>query len=196
MFATGETMKNKRCGLFLILIALILVSGCDSSTPKGKEDFPYDLMVNIHDLTDQFVNSGNEFSTIDGAFSFEIQYMNRNDKAGALVDHQITIYPDSKSANEDFANWEDKWFNESWVTPSESTFKPKNSDDLYKMGCMDTAINGEPTKSCELLQLHNNLIILVLTNINADNISFSTFDEILQKLDARLPSGDIPMPGQ
>lgn len=61
---------------------------------------------------------------------------------------------------------------------------------------MEVKINEMPSRSCELLQLHNNIIILVLTNINSDNIDYTTFEEILTQLDARLPDGDIPMPGK
>jgi hypothetical protein len=46
------------------------------------------------------------------------------------------------------------------------------------------------------LQLHNNLIILDLTNINADNIILLAIDSVLQILDTRLPSTNIPMPSQ
>lgn len=59
---------------------------------------------------------------------------------------------------------------------------------------MDLEINSLPTKSCTLLQLHNNLVILVLVNINTDNISFSEFEEILTKLDTRLPADEVYLP--
>ncbi len=179
-----------------VTIALVII-GCNSNPPpKGVDEFPYGLMVSIFDLTNQFEKTGSEFPEIDGAFSYAVVYRNRSKKTGAIFSHQITIYPDSKSANEAYSSWVTKWFNEYWIQPSDSTYTPKSPDDIYQIACMDVIINELPTRSCELLQLHNNLIILVLTNINSDNIDFATFEDILTQLDARLPDGDIPKPGR
>lgn len=187
-------MRFKRS--IVIFITIILLSaGCTSNPrPKGVEDFPYDLMVNIVDLTNKFEYFGSEFPEIDGAFSYSITYVNKSKMIGSNFSHWITIYSDSKSASDAYSSWETRWFNEHWTYPSDSTYKPKNSEDIYQLECMDVKINEMPTRSCGLLQLHNNLIILVLTNINSDNIDYSTFEEILSLLDARLPAGDIPMP--
>jgi hypothetical protein len=189
-------MRFIRKSLLFVGIILLLI-GCSSNPPpKGVDDFPYDLMVNIIDLTNQFEYFSSEFPKIDGAFSYGISYVNKSKMIGSNFSHRITIYSDSKSAIDAFPSWETQWFNEHWTHPSDSTYAPKSSDDIYQIACMDVKINELPTRSCELLQLHNNLIILVLTNINSDNIDFATFEEILTKLDARLPEGEIPIPGQ
>jgi hypothetical protein len=181
-----------------VFITIILLSvGCTANPPpKGVDDFPYDLMVNIVDLTNKFEYFSSEFPKIDGAFTYSITYVNKSKMIGSNFSHWVSIYSDSKSANEAYSSWETRWFNEHWTYPSDSTYKPKNSEDIYQIACMDVKINELPTRSCELLQLHNNLIILVLTNINSDNIDFRTFEEILTQLDARLPTEDIPVPGR
>lgn len=181
---------------FSLLISVVMFVGFLSSCiliPPVKY-FPYDLMVNDLDLPAGFKPSGEEYTTPDNSISFEVSYANPNNKFGALFKHSITIYTDEKTAKAAYATWADKWFNEYYVTPTKMRFKPKSPEDVYQIGCYSESINGVPSQSCRFLQLHNNLIILAITNINSDNISFSIFDEILQKLDARLPSGDAPLP--
>jgi len=178
----------------VILVVILFFTGCTTTPPpKGVEDFPYGLMVNIFDLSTQYKKTGSEFPVIDGAFAYSISYRN---KKNALFTHQIAIYRDSKSASDAYSLWESQWFNKNWTHPSDLTYNPKNNSDLYQLKCMDVKMNELPTRSCRMLQLHKNLIILVLTNINSESIDFTTFEDVLTKLDARLPTGDIPMPGQ
>lgn len=183
--------------IIVLLVLLLLSTGCNTNPPPdGASEFPFDLMVNINDLSNQFELSSNEFPIINGAFSLNETYRNRSNKTGAVFTHQITIYPDSKSANAAYSSWKTEWFNEHWITPKDSIFRPKKIEDSYQLRCMDVIIDELPSRSCRLLQVHNNLIILILTNTNSENIDFPSFEDILSRLDARLPEGDIPMPGQ
>lgn len=188
-------MINKLNKLLPILFLYTLIIGCSVSTYNTK-GFPDELMIGIHDLPKNFNISDSSFPEIEGGYSCEIKYENTLGGVGALIMHQITIYPDSKTSSENFSKWEKKWLNEKWVKAPETTFVPKNSSDLFRLACLQVTINDLPSKSCRFIQLHNNLIILVLTNIQPDNLNFQQFDEILKKIDNRLPGDEIPMPGE
>jgi hypothetical protein len=130
-------VKNKRIAYFIITFFFFIASGCTDSLPKGKGDFAYDLMVNITDLSNQFVYVGGDFPPVDGAFSYRVKYVNKNNETGAIISHQITFYSDSNTASENYSTWESKWFDEGWISPSESIYKPQNLADRYQMGCTD-----------------------------------------------------------
>ena len=62
-------MRVIRNSLLFIVIILMIIGCTSNPPPKGVDDFPFELMVNIIDLTNQFEKTGSEFPKIDEVFS-------------------------------------------------------------------------------------------------------------------------------
>jgi len=177
-----------------LVLIMALMSGCVIK-PMAPSDFPYDLMIQSSDLPRGFVRTGGSFPQIEGAFSHIVGYLSNPDKIATGISHQITIYPSVDLAISSFPKWENEWLTNAWSEPSE-TYIPSDTGDAYVLKCMDIQIETTVSQSCTYLQQHNNLVILVLANIDSKAIDFRQFIEMLQKLDSRLPSEIVPMPGQ
>jgi len=188
-------MNTKSIRLLITAILLISIFGC-GILPTASDDFPYDLMIGLADLPKGFEYGDSGFPEIEGAKSFYLTYGRETDKLGALIRHQITIYPNIESAQSSFPIWENEWFTNSWSQPKESKFKPSNPEDIHSLKCLPTQIDDRQSQSCRMLQQHKNLVILVLVNIDSENMSFAEFDAVLQRLDSRLPVDPIPMPNK
>lgn len=157
--------------LLIILLISLLFSGCAVSQQQAIK-FPFELMLGIPDLSLQFEHTYSNLQEIEGGVSYEIKYAKVDYFPGSIVDHQISIYQDPQTASENYFIMEKEYFNDAWVKSSELFFSPHAKDDIFRMGCMDLTFDGVPTKSCQLLQLHNNLVIMVIANINEKNIDF------------------------
>ena len=178
----------------MLAVLLFPTLGC-GITSNVQDDFPYDLMIGLADLSEDFEYKGSHFPEIEGAKSFYITYGKKSGELGALISHQITIYPDIKSAKDSIPIWENQSFTKNWLQPKESLFIPSDSDDFYAFKCLPTKINDRESQGCTSIQQHKNLVVLVIVNIDSENLSFSEFDNVMKKLDSRLPSEVVPMPG-
>ena len=195
-----KTVFKKRLK-FIILISLIIFTlGCaindaiEKKLDEARNSFPFDLMIGIDDLSYDYRFNSGDYPKVEGAISYIAIYGRTSKELATSILHQLTIYPDSELAARDFSTWEDKWFTNDWIPIEESRFKPNNLEDLYLLKCLPAGSESWG-QSCRFLQLHGNLIILVGTTINEEsNLSFAEFDEVLRKLDARLPTENVPMP--
>lgn len=161
---------------------------------NSQNTFPFELMIDLDDLSNDYRFNDGDYPDVEGAISYVAIYGRLSKELGASISHQLIIYPDSEAAARNFSAWEDEWFPYDWIPIEGSTFKPHNSEDLYLLKCLPADLESWG-QGCRYLQLHGNLIILVETTINEEkNMSFGEFNEILRKLDARLPIEDIPMP--
>ena len=186
-------MNTKALRLIIITISLVSLIGCGIRS-NARDDFPYDLMIGLADLPKGFQYGDSGFPEIESAKSFYLTYGRDSDKLGALIRHQITIYPDIEAAQRSLPVWENEWFTDSWSQTEESKFRPSDQEDIYSLKCLPAQIDGRQSKSCRMLQQHNNLVILVLVNIDSENMSFAEFDTVLKRLDSRLPVDPLPMP--
>lgn len=110
-------------GIFISLIILGSINGCATdSQHEESTEFPFDLMVNITDLSNQFKYWSGEYPIVDGAISLKVSYRNKSEKTGTFFTHQISIYTDTESAQLAFPSWENDWFNEHWIHPSNSVY--------------------------------------------------------------------------
>lgn len=180
----------------LVMVFLLISTMSCSLVSSERDKFPYEMMIGLNDLPTGFEYGDSGFPEIKDATSYYLTYGRISEEIGALIRHQITIYKDVESAQNSYPDWEDQWFTDSWSTPDESSYIPHDPEDIYLLKCLPTQINERQSQACSLLQLHKNLVILVLTNIDSQNLSFAEFDEILRKLDARLPSDVVPLPPQ
>lgn len=179
--------------LFLAFLFLIISGGCNSVS-NSEKGFPFDLMVNIDDLNYQFRYSFGELPKIDGAVSDFVVYSNKSNEEIAFVSHQITIYADTEIAKKEFENWDKEKFTSSYTETPDLIFVPRDTSDKFIIRCKGETINNTPSYSCKYLQQHKNLIIYIVTHINSVNITFTEFSDLLQKLDARLPEKELPLP--
>jgi hypothetical protein len=184
---------NKLLMILTTAILLFTILGCGTIS-NLQDDFPYDLMIGLADLPQNFEYRNSGFEEVEGGKSFYVTYGKKSGETGAVVSHQITIYPDIESAKRSIPTWENQLFTKNWSQPKESLFRPGNPDDFYELKCLPTQINERKSQGCRMLQQHNNLVVLILVNIDSENISYTEFDRILEKLDARLPSETIPLP--
>jgi len=174
----------------LIVASLISIFGCSSLTAIAPK-FPYDLMIGLYDLPKGFEHVNGEFPEVEGGASHFVTYSKNKNEFGELVSHQITIYPSSEIAKDKYPDWIDQWTISSWIETSEIKFTPKDTADTFTLKCLDGIVNNSPMKSCRFIQLHKNLIVLILVNFGANTISYTEFEEVLVKLDQRLPSEEI-----
>ena len=176
------------------MILLMLMSGC-GVMEKELNAFPYEYMIGLNDLPDDFKYRDSAFPTVEGAKSFSIIYGRTSEELGTGILHQVAIYPDMEIALKSNSFWQEEAFTNAYVPNMESTFRPTDSEDNYYLKCMPTTINGVEGQSCSFLQFHNNLVILIYVGINDErSMSMEEFDMVLQKLDARLPTENVPMP--
>ena len=173
----------------LIVVLLIFILGCLSSTSFAPK-FPYGLMISLFDLPKGFEHTDGEFPDIEGGISHFVKYA-KNNELGNVISHQITIYPSSEWAKGKYPDWVNQWTTDSWIEISDIKFVPKDSADTFTLKCLDLRVDNSPMKSCRFIQLHKNLIVLILVNFGTNTISYTEFEEVLVKLDQRLPSEEI-----
>jgi hypothetical protein len=179
---------------FFLVLSLIVLAGCDLQ-PIAPSDFPYELMLQPSDLPPGFIRTGGSFPQVEDGYSHLVGFSSNPEEIATGIGHQITIYPDFDASKAHFSDWEKEWFTPAWHEPS-ATFSPLDSDDKFRLACMDVQFNGKPSRSCTYLQQHNNLIILVYGNMDDKVFTYDQFIEMLGRLDARLPESDeiVPTP--
>jgi hypothetical protein len=180
--------------IFFHVLSVIMLAGC-SIQPMAPSDFPYELMLQPSDLPAGFTRTGGSFPQVEDGYSHLVGFSSNPDEIGTGIGHQITIYPNIDAAKGYFSDWEKEWFTPAWYEPS-IMFTPLDNDDKFRLACMDMQINSRSSKNCTYLQQHNNLIVLVYSNIGDKVLNYDQFMETLKKLDARLPEKDklIPTP--
>lgn len=181
----------KKFFIFLLIVA-IEVSGC-STTGLQAKDFPYEMMLQLTDLPSEYNHLESNFPDVKNGKSFEVAFKNNNDFIGSTISHQIAIFQDSTSAQEYYELLKSNYL-KGYYLPTNLEFSPENSEDTFQLGCIDASISNVDTQSCKLIQLHNNLVIEVSTNINGMNLNMDEFNNILKVLDSRLPIENTPTP--
>ena len=176
------------------MILLILMSGC-GVMEKELNAFPYEYMIGLNDLPDDFKYIDSDFLAVEGAKSYTIVYGRTSEEFNTSIRHQIAIYPDPETVLESNSFWQNETFTSAWTTNMESTFKPTDPEDNHYLKCIPLTVNGVENQSCRFLQFHKNLVIYIYFRANSERgMSMEEFDEVLQKLDARLPAENVPVP--
>ena len=183
-------MKVKSIICFVFL--MIFISGC-TIEPMAPLDFPYELMLQSSDLPQGLVRTGGSFPEEEGTFTHIVGYSTSPDRVGKGISHQIRVYPDTDIAYNSFPDWVNIWPSDVWSEP-DTIYVPQNPNNQYSLRCMDVKINGEPSTSCIYIQQHNNLVIIILANIDSELITYQQFMDMLESLDSRLPSSNVPTP--
>lgn len=178
--------------IFALVVVLILVCSCSTTTLKARA-FPYEMMLQLTDLPSQYNHLDSNFPEVKNGKSFEVAFKNKNNFVGSTILHQLAIFQDSNSAQEYYELLKGDYL-QGYYLPDNLKFSPENSDDSFQLGCIDGSINNIPTQTCDLIQLHNNLVIDVSTNINDMNLNMDEFNNILKVLESRLPIDNTPTP--
>lgn len=178
---------------FISFLIIIILIGC-TKAPQGSEYFPDEVLLSIDDLPDSFDFLGIKAPEVDNGICYEIAYKNVNGFIGSHIYHNVAVFQSNEDAKNYYLSIQTIEFSMEKYIPSGLTFLPSDPSDIFKMGCFDVAINDVKTASCTLLQLHNNMVIEVFTNINQKNMDLETFNNILESLDSRLPVDNVPLP--
>ena len=185
-------MKIKNTITFIFL--MIFTSGC-TIEPMAPPDFPYELMLQSSDLPQGFVRTGGSFPEEEGMFTHIVGYSSDPDRVGKGISHQVRIYPDADLAKSSFPDWVNIWPADAWNEP-DITYVPQNPEGQYSLRCRNVEINGKPSTSCTYIQQHKNLVIIILANVDSEIINYQQFLDMLESLDSRLPSSEVPMPSK
>jgi len=175
---------NYRRSLLLLLIFMVL-SACNMASPP--KDFPYELMLSYQDLPPGWERLGGSFPDELGAVSHRVAYSPQPEVSWKAISHQIAIYPDEVSAMAAYPVWEEQWFRPGWqdVPGAESSLQGIN--DIYRFGYHDGSIDNISFRSYRFLQLHNNMIILILANADNEFLDLDRLLQVIRSLDSKFP---------
>ncbi len=102
------------------------------------------------------------------------------------LSHEIFLYPSEQAAALDYQSFHDQEIN--GVLPPKSvdfTFTPKNPADKFDKFCTDGG--GPDAYFCKFVQEHGKYITELRTTFDSKNLTAAQVNDILQKLDAKLP---------
>jgi hypothetical protein len=174
---------------FFIFLSFIL-QACSPPSNQQTIEFPSEAMLTIRDLPKGWHRESIDFDQeVPNAESITVYFVGSTNprESHILVSHQLSAYVDEESAQSAFPEWQEKWLSsESWKQPENWAFTPKDSDDIIEFGCLNQTINEKRFTVCTFLQLHKNLISLVLANIDGETLTIPEFEEAMKILDARL----------
>lgn len=106
--------------------------------------------------------------------------------ARAYLSHEIFLYPSELAGAAGYQKLHDEWINGVLAPINvQSTFKPRNPADKFDIFYTDG--NQPNTYYCLFVQGHGRYVILMSSIYDDKVLTAAQLDEILQRLDARLP---------
>lgn len=171
--------------LILVLISMFFLSGCSTLNTQGRS-FPFEIMLQLTDLPASYEHLDSGLSDVENGTACKVSFKNKNNFIGSSISHVVAIFKEDTSAEKYFNSLVDNYLTNAYL-PEGLTFIPVDSTDIYQLGCVDVSIDNVPTETCKLIQLHDDYVVQVTTNINEMNLEMSDFNKLLQVLDSRLP---------
>jgi len=171
---------------------LTISSGCNAMALP--DDFPYEIMIREKDLPSRFHFKSSDFPENDVGISYYVSFQTGEGEVGQFIAQEITIYPDLNISIEQYQKKVEETFIIGTYDVLDSNYTPNKSEDLFEYKCENGMINEMQNRICEIVQLHQNIIMYVLVHINEKTMTQLEFDDVMGILDERLPDDLVPMP--
>jgi hypothetical protein len=181
--------------LFLCCCLLVVGGGVTFyllGNSSSNESKLVPLMLNPEDLPDGWESAKYMYTipyregTLETRSSVFDYYYPGDISASIALSHLIYLYPSEETGAAGYQKLHDEWINGILEEVDINfTFAPRNPADKFDIYCTET--NAVGTYSCDFVQQHGSYVILLRSWYDDKALTASQVDDILRRLDAKLP---------